>query len=191
MGLVGFGAVVRRRIWHLIALGCVVNLCQRGAGSMGRINKIMTTEPGIRSPEHPVPLVDPRGEIEFRGVSFRYPGTERLVLDDVSFTAAAGQMVAVVGPTGSGKSTLLAPLPRMYDPVEGEILLAGVPLTPSDLMALRRAIGWGPRAPCPRSAPLRPTPARQPPSFRCYPPPASSAALTVPRTTRASARYSH
>lgn len=142
-----FGIYLQMLIWPLIALGWVVNLFQRGAASMGRINRIMTTEPEIRSPEEPVPLIAPRGEIEFRGVSFRYPGTERLVLDDISFTAVAGQTVAVVGPTGSGKSTLLALLPRMYDPEEGEILLDGVPLRSYDLVELRRVIGMVPQDP--------------------------------------------
>lgn len=150
-----FGIYLQMLIWPLIALGWVVNLFQRGAASMGRINKIMTTEPEIRSPEEPVPLIEPRGEIEFRGVSFRYPGTERLVLDDVSFTAAAGQTVAVVGPTGSGKSTLLALLPRTYDPTEGEILLDGVPLTSYDLVELRRVIGMVPQDPFLFSATIR------------------------------------
>lgn len=150
-----FGIYLQMMIWPLIALGWVVNLFQRGAASMGRINQIMNTEPEIRSPEEPVPLLEPRGEIEFRGVSFRYPGTERLVLDDVSFTAAAGQTVAVVGPTGSGKSTLLALLPRMYDPAEGEILLDGVPLTDYDLVELRRVIGMVPQDPFLFSATIR------------------------------------
>lgn len=150
-----FGIYLQMLIWPLIALGWVVNLFQRGAASMGRINRIMTTEPEIRSPEEPVPLIEPRGEIEFRGVSFRYPGTERLVLDDVSFTAAAGQTVAVVGPTGSGKSTLLALLPRTYDPTEGEILLDGVPLTSYDLVELRRVIGMVPQDPFLFSATIR------------------------------------
>ncbi len=150
-----FGIYLQMMIWPLIALGWVVNLFQRGAASMGRINQIMTTEPGIRSPENPVPLIEPRGEIEFRGVSFRYPGTERLVLEDVSFKVEAGQTVAVVGPTGSGKSTLLALLPRMYDPADGEILLDGVPLPSYDLAELRRVIGMVPQDPFLFSATIR------------------------------------
>jgi ATP-binding cassette subfamily B protein len=131
--------------WPMIALGWVVSLFQRGAASMGRINRIMDTQPLIQAPEHPTPLRDPRGEIEFRGVSFRYPGTERDVLRDISFLAKTGETVAVVGPTGSGKSTLVSLIPRIYNPSEGEILLDGVPLRELDPLALRSIIGMVPQ----------------------------------------------
>lgn len=131
--------------WPMIALGWVVSLFQRGAASMGRINRIMEREPLIRTPDNPVPLRDPEGEIEFRGVSFRYPGTERDVIRNVSFQARAGETVAVVGPTGSGKSTLVSLIPRMYDPSAGEILLDGVPLTKLDPLVLRSVIGMVPQ----------------------------------------------
>lgn len=131
--------------WPMIALGWVVSLFQRGAASMGRINRIMEREPLIRTPDNPVPLRDPEGEIEFRGVSFRYPGTERDVIRNVSFQARAGETVAVVGPTGSGKSTLVSLIPRVYDPSAGEILLDGVPLTKLDPLVLRSVIGMVPQ----------------------------------------------
>ena len=134
-------------IWPLIALGWVVNLFQRGAASMGRINKIMSTEPAIQAPDEPVALDEPHGRVDFRNVSFRYPGTERLVLEDVSFTAEAGQTVAVVGPTGSGKSTLVSLLPRMYDPTSGQVLLDEVAVSSYDPEQLRSVIGFVPQDP--------------------------------------------
>jgi ATP-binding cassette, subfamily B, multidrug efflux pump len=130
--------------WPLIALGWVVNLYQRGEASMGRINAILHAEPGIR-PEGGRPAREPRGEVEFRGVSFRYPDTEREVLRDVSFRVEAGETVAVVGPTGSGKSTLLSLLPRLHDPTGGVILLDGVPLQEYDVQSLRRFLGIVPQ----------------------------------------------
>ena len=87
---VAFGIYVALLIWPLIALGWVVNLFQRGAASMGRLNRIFETEPAVRPPENPVRLAEPRGAVEFRNVSFRYPGTERLVLEDVSFLRQSG-----------------------------------------------------------------------------------------------------
>jgi len=132
-------------IWPMIALGWVVNLYQRGAASMGRLNKILRTEPALEAPERPVPLGDVRGEIEFRGVSFRYPGTERMVLKEVSFIARPGETVALVGPTGSGKTTVMKLIPRLYDPTEGEIRVDGVPLTDCDLTELRGMIGVVPQ----------------------------------------------
>jgi ATP-binding cassette subfamily B multidrug efflux pump len=131
--------------WPMIALGWVVSLFQRGAASMGRINRILETEPRIQAPLTPTPMADPKGELEFRGVSFSYPGTEREVLRDVSFLAKAGETVAVVGPTGSGKSTLVSLIPRVYDPSQGEVLLDGVPLKELDPLELRSAIGTVPQ----------------------------------------------
>ncbi len=144
---VAFGIYVALLVWPLIALGWVVNLFQRGAASMGRLNKIFETEPAIRTPENPVRLAEPRGGVEFRGVSFRYPGTERLVLEDVSFTAHPGQTVAVVGPTGSGKTTLVALIPRIYDVTGGHVLVDGVDVRDLDPGDLRSLIGVVPQDP--------------------------------------------
>jgi ATP-binding cassette, subfamily B, multidrug efflux pump len=131
--------------WPMIALGWVVNLFQRGAASMGRINAVLSTPPAIAEPEEPVRLPQVRGEIEFRGVSFRYPGTERPVLREVSFHVPAGTRLAVVGGTASGKSTLVNLLVRLFDPTEGEILLDGVPLPRLSLEQLRGAVGIVPQ----------------------------------------------
>ena len=131
--------------WPMIALGWVINLFQRGAASMGRINRIMTTAPTVTEPVHPATLQAITGEIEFRGVSFRYPGTERWVLHDVSFRIPAGQTVALVGPTGSGKSTVIALLTRRYDTTEGSVLIDGVPIDRIPLDQLRAAIGVVPQ----------------------------------------------
>lgn len=113
-------------IWPMIALGWVTNLFQQGAASMGRINALMEREPAIRSPEQPHAIDDARGEIEFRDVTFRYPGTHRDVLRDVSFVARPGQTVAIVGPTGSGKSTpdtsrINTSGPSMFAAIKAEI----------------------------------------------------------------------
>src|SRR5690606_5565977 len=86
-----------------------------------------------------------RGEIEFRDVYFRYPGTERDVLSGVSFRIPAGATVALVGPTGAGKSTIIALLARLYDPDAGEILLDGIPLQDLPLETVRGALGLVPQ----------------------------------------------
>lgn len=138
---VAFGFYLALLLWPMISLGWVVNLYQRGSASMGRINRIMETEPRIAPPVRPVPLEAVRGEVEFREVSFRYPGTDRWVLRDVSFRVEPGRTVAVVGATGSGKSTLVSLIPRLHDPQEGEVLLDGVSVDRYDPSELRRAIG--------------------------------------------------
>ncbi|MDB5980806.1 MAG: lipid export permease/ATP-binding protein MsbA [Pseudomonas sp.] len=80
------------------------------------------------------------GHLEVRNLSFTYPGTERQVLKDISFTAAPGQMVALVGRSGSGKSTLASLIPRFYHHTEGDILLDGVEVEDYQLRNLRRHI---------------------------------------------------
>jgi ATP-binding cassette subfamily B protein len=143
---VAFSMYLTMLVWPMIALGWVVNLFQRGEASMGRLNVVLRTRPAVLAPATPVTLpAEVRGEVEFRGVSFRYPGTERTVLEDVSFVTKAGETIAIVGPTGSGKSTLVALLVRLYDPTSGVILLDGVPLTSMDPAALRAHIGMVPQ----------------------------------------------
>jgi ATP-binding cassette, subfamily B, multidrug efflux pump len=142
---VAFSLYLGALTWPMIALGWVVNLFQRGAASMGRINRVLAIEPAIQDLPAPVTLAEVRGDIELRGVSFRYPGTEREVLREISFRVPAGSLLAVVGSTGSGKSTLVHLLARLYDPVEGEVLLDGVPLPRLSLSQLRTSIGVVPQ----------------------------------------------
>lgn len=80
------------------------------------------------------------GRLEVRNLSFTYPGTERRVLNDISFSAEPGQMIALVGRSGSGKSTLASLIPRFYPHSEGEILLDGVDVEDYRLRNLRRHI---------------------------------------------------
>ena len=142
---VAFSFYLSLLAWPMIALGWVVNLFQRGAASMARLNRIFAIEPEIDAP--PEPHAPPEGgaAIEFRDVSFRYPGTDRLVLEGVSFTAEPERTIAIVGPTGSGKSTLVSLIARVYDPTAGDVLLGGVPLPAYDPADIRARIGFAPQ----------------------------------------------
>lgn len=142
---VAFGFYLVMLIWPMIALGWVVNLYQRGAASMGRLNKILAVKPAVEVPLRPASLAHALGRIEFRNVSFAYPDTDRDVLRGISFVVEPGATVAIVGPTGSGKSTLVGLLARLYDPTGGEILLDGVKLTDVDPADLRLRIGMVPQ----------------------------------------------
>jgi ATP-binding cassette subfamily B protein len=142
---VAFFSYLGMLVWPMIALGWVTSLFQRGAASMARINAILHTAPRVTDPPNPLPLARARGELEFRDVSFRYPGTDRDVLSDVSFRVEAGRTVALVGPTGAGKSTVVALLARLYDPTGGAVLVDGIDIRDLSLARLRAAIGVVPQ----------------------------------------------
>jgi ATP-binding cassette subfamily B protein len=146
---VAFGVYLAMLVWPMIALGWAVNLVQRGAASMARINQLFREQPAITSPAAASLLPSRRGgrTLEFDGVWFRYPGTQQRgwVLEDVSFKVEAGQSLAIVGPTGSGKSTLVDMIVRAHDPTRGVVRLDGIDLRQLDLDALRRAVGFVPQ----------------------------------------------
>lgn len=148
---VAFGLYLGMLTWPLIALGWVVNLFQRGAASMARLNEIFDHRAAVRDPATPTALPPSAAgrSVEFRGVGFHYPppadAAPRWVLRDISFRIPAGETLAVVGATGSGKSALLELLPRVFDPQEGQILVDGVPVTALTLDELRREIGFVPQ----------------------------------------------
>jgi ATP-binding cassette subfamily B multidrug efflux pump len=146
---IAFGVYLGLLVWPMIALGWAVNLVQRGAASMGRINELFAQRPAITSPEAPELLPPARGgrTVEFRGVWFAYPGAvdRGWVLEDISFRVAAGRSLAVVGATGSGKSTLVDLLVRAYDPDRGAVLLDGTDVQRLPLPELHRAIGFVPQ----------------------------------------------
>lgn len=143
---VAFGFYLTLLMWPMIAVGWVTNLFQRGAASMGRINKLMDTPPAIDDGAETVdtPI---HGRIEFRNVWFRYPETERWVLEDVSFTIEAGQTAALVGATASGKSTVARLIGRLYDVTEGTVLIDGVDVRERKLSQLRASIATVPQEP--------------------------------------------
>jgi ATP-binding cassette subfamily B protein len=102
----------------------------------------LRTEPGIRSPAGALPFPDPvRQGFVFEDVGFRYAGAERWAVRHLSFTLAPGEVLALVGENGAGKTTLVKLLSRLYDPVEGRVLLDGRDLRDYDLDGLRAAIG--------------------------------------------------
>jgi ATP-binding cassette subfamily B protein len=146
---VAFGVYLGMLVWPMIALGWAVNLVQRGAASMGRINQLFRERPAIAESETPLTLPPARGgrAVEFRDVSFAYPGARDrgAVLQGISFRVEAGRSLAIVGATGSGKTTLVDLLVRAYDPDRGAVLLDGVDIRRLPLPELRRAIGFVPQ----------------------------------------------
>jgi ATP-binding cassette, subfamily B, bacterial len=99
-------------------------------------------QPTIRSKPNALPAPRPiREGFEFRNVSFRYPGSSRLVLNQLNFYLRPGERVALIGENGEGKTTIVKLLTRLYDPVEGQVLLDGIDLRDYDLEDLYREIG--------------------------------------------------
>ncbi len=122
------------------------NILQSAMAASERIFKLLDEPVTIQSDPNAIPLVEPRGEIEFRNVWFSYrnvpePSDEDWVLRDVSFRVEPGQTFAIVGHTGAGKTTLISLLLRFYDIPRGQILLDGKDIRTIDLQDLRRQFG--------------------------------------------------
>lgn len=141
--LVQFSYYLARLSFPMIALGWITNLWQQGRASMLRLDEIFRITPEVRDPADPIALTAPRGEIEFRHVTVAFDGAP--VLHDVSLLIPEGRTVAIVGATGSGKSTLVGLVPRLYDPVQGEVLVDGHDVRTLSLASLRRAIALVPQ----------------------------------------------
>src|SRR6185312_7080443 len=99
-------------------------------------------KPTVQSKPNALPTPRPiRQGFEFRNVSFRYPGTERLILDGLNFRLSPGERIALIGQNGQGKTTIVKLITRLYDPTEGQVLLDGVDLREYDIEDLCREVG--------------------------------------------------
>ncbi|MDR2536387.1 MAG: ABC transporter ATP-binding protein/permease [Treponema sp.] len=134
-------------IWPLMGAGFVVNMIQRGAVSLGRVNEIMRTQPAIASPEKPkLPLKTTETAIEIRSLSFAYAGDpEHPALEDINLTIKQGALVGILGRTGSGKSTLIKTFTRMIDPPGETVFVKGIAVGDWDLQELRKCFGVTPQ----------------------------------------------
>ncbi|MFE5738214.1 ABC transporter ATP-binding protein [Streptomyces celluloflavus] len=112
-----------------------------------RIQEVLATESSVIPPEHPVTELRRHGELELRGVEFRFPGAEQPVLRDISLLARPGETTAVIGSTGSGKSTLLGLVPRLFDATGGTVLVDGEDVRTLDQETLATTIGLVPQKP--------------------------------------------
>lgn len=119
----------------------MVMMIPRAVVCAERIEEVLETESSQKlasGPELPTPR---HGAVEFRNVTFGYPGAERPVLDGVSFTAEPGKTTAIVGSTGAGKTTLINLIPRLYDPQQGEVLIDGVSVNDLSRAQLSGVVG--------------------------------------------------
>ncbi len=132
-------------IMSFLMISVISIILPRASVSAQRIAEVLDEEISIKEPENPKKFNDMKGLIEFKNVSFKYPGAEEYVLKDISFTARPGETTAFIGSTGSGKSTIINLIPRFYDVTEGKILLDGVNIKDIKLHDLREKIGYVPQ----------------------------------------------
>jgi ATP-binding cassette subfamily B protein len=127
----------------------VIGDLQRAGGATERLFELLEVEPAIRAPEHPVPLPDPaRGTVAFRDVTFHYPSRpDAAALHGFSLDVAAGEKIALVGPSGAGKTTVFQLLLRFYDPQRGVVTIDGIELPAADPAAVRARLAVVPQEP--------------------------------------------
>src|SRR6202050_3528259 len=141
-GFAAFNIYMLQLTFPVIALGWVVNIFQRGAASLIRLNEILEERSEIKD-EAEARERQVEGEIEFRGLNFAYDG--KPVLHNLNLRIPAGSSMAIVGPTGSGKTTLVNLIPRIYDAAPGVVLIDGRPIREFSVASLRKNIGFVPQ----------------------------------------------
>ncbi len=119
----------------------------RAAVAADRISEVLAAETAVANPANPITDLPDAGSLEFRDVTFSYPGAEHPVLSNVSFTAHPGTTTAIIGSTGAGKTTLVNLIPRLYDATSGQVLLGGVDVATVDLETVWAQIGLVPQRP--------------------------------------------
>lgn len=133
-------------IMSFLMLSMVSMILPRASVSAQRIAEILDQDIIVKDPDNPKEFnKNLKGLLEFKNVSFKYPGAEECVLKNINFTARPGETTAFIGSTGSGKSTLINLIPRFYDVTEGEILLDNINIKEVSLYHLREKIGYVPQ----------------------------------------------
>jgi ATP-binding cassette subfamily B multidrug efflux pump len=144
--MIAFLQYTMQIVFAFLMMSMMFIMLPRASVSAGRIADVVETEPSIRDSEKPKKFGKPStSAIEFRNVSFRYPGAEADVLHDISFAAQPGQTTAFIGSTGSGKSTIVSLIPRFYDVTEGSVLVDGMDIRDVTQHDLRDRIGYVPQ----------------------------------------------
>jgi ATP-binding cassette, subfamily B, multidrug efflux pump len=122
-------------------LGFIISLMAQAGASAERIFEILDAKNEVENKPDALVLTEVRGDVTFQDVSFRYFSSSELVLAHVSFTAVAGETIALLGATGSGKSSIISLIPRFYDVTRGQVLIDGHDVREVHLESLRRHIG--------------------------------------------------
>jgi len=146
--LIAFIQYAIQILFSFVMFSMIFIMVPRAQAAAIRIGEVIRTEPTIVDPAAPKTVPEGVcGMVEFRDVTFRYHGAEEPAIEHVSFSAACGEVTAIIGSTGSGKSTLAKLIPRFYDPDEGAILVDGVDLRELAQADLRSRVGYVPQKP--------------------------------------------
>ena len=132
-------------MFSLVMLSMMFVMIPRAQASAVRINEVIDMEPEINDPEEVENFEGVRGYVEFKDVTFSYPGAEQPAISNISFSAKPGEITAIIGGTGSGKSTLINLIPRFYDVESGSVLVDGVDVRGYTQKSLRAKIGFVPQ----------------------------------------------
>ena len=145
--LVAFLSYIAQILMSIMTATFIIMMIPRAAVCAERINEVLDTPSSVVAPDDPVTDFSAHGTLEFRNVSFHYPGAAEPVLTNISFTAAPGQTTAIVGSTGSGKTTLINLVPRLFDATSGMVLVDGVDVRDVDPEILWSRVGLVPQKP--------------------------------------------
>ncbi|HBM4072807.1 TPA: ABC transporter ATP-binding protein [Listeria innocua] len=142
--LMAFIQYAMQIMMSFMMLSAVFIMIPRAGASAERINEVLDMKAEILNPENPKTSTPP-AKLSFEHVTFRYEGAEKPVIEDITFEAKAGEMIAIIGSTGAGKSTLINMIPRFYDVESGVVKINGIDVREMDQSKLRQKIGLVPQ----------------------------------------------
>lgn len=143
--MVVFSSYAMQIVMSFLMLSMIFMIYPRASVSIKRINEVLETESTVKEGTKNVKETEVKGEVEFKNVSFKYPGADEYILENISFKAEKGQTIAFIGSTGSGKSSLINLVPRFYDATEGEVLIDGINVKEYTEETLYNKIGYIPQ----------------------------------------------
>ena len=143
--LVTFVGYFDTLVWPLIAMGSLVTMFSRAKTSMKRVEAFLNAEEDIKNPENAIKLENVKGEIEFKELTFEYPGKGLPSIENISLKINAGETIGIVGRIGCGKSTLVTMLSRLYNVPRGTVFIDGVDIMDCDIDTVRKNVAVVPQ----------------------------------------------
>lgn len=143
--MIAFLQYAMQILFALLMVSMLFIFLPRASAAATRINEVLAIEPEVTDAEQVRRADGQRGYLEFQNVTFSYPGAEEPALSHISFSAAPGEVTAIIGGTGAGKSTLVSLVPRFYDVDSGRVLLDGVDVREMSQEYMRAKIGFVPQ----------------------------------------------